>query len=189
MWIGDPNLTEYHSEKIRMLLDSTQRLSKLNKTLLLLSKIDNQQFFETEENNLRTLVEKILTYFEGQQENLEVEVSLSLEDVLVSGNSTLLDVLVTNLIKNAFLHNVKKGTIKIKVTIDAFEITNSSAFTEIPKDKLFQRFFKQSFNNESWGLGLPIIKKICDINQWALLYSARGTDHSFIVHFNQFKRD
>lgn len=185
MWIGDPNLTEYHSEKIRMLLDSTQRLSKLNKTLLLLSKIENQQFFETEENNLKSLVEKILTYFEGQQENLQVQVSLKMDDVLVTSNTMLLDVLVTNLIKNAFLHNVKQGLINIRVANDSFEITNTSAFTEIPSDKLFHRFFKQSVNKESWGLGLAIVKKICDINQWVLTYSANGTNHTFIVQFSK----
>ncbi len=77
MWIGDPQLTEPQSERIRMLLDSTQRLSKLNKTLLLLSKIENQQFFETEQNEVSALVTKILTYFEGQQENLRIRVFIA----------------------------------------------------------------------------------------------------------------
>ncbi len=158
MWIGDSELTETQSEKIRMLMDSAQRLSKLNKTLLLLSKIENQQFFEVEQNNLKSLVEKILTYFEGQQEHLQIQVALSLKDVTVKANSTLLNMLITNLIKNAFLHNVNHGTVAINVTENNFEVTNSSAFDEIPRDKLFQRFFKQSSNKESWGLGLAIAK-------------------------------
>ncbi len=184
MWIGDPNLTEYHSEKIRMLLDSTQRLSKLNKTLLLLSKIDNKQFFETEQNDLKALVEKILTYFEGQQENLQIEVTLNLSDESVEANTTLLDVLITNLIKNAFLHNIKQGSISIRIQEGIFEVTNSSALPEIPSGKLFQRFFKQSLNKESWGLGLAIAKKICDINKWKLSYSSKAASHTFTVQFS-----
>ncbi len=188
MWIGDSELTETQSEKIRMLMDSAQRLSKLNKTLLLLSKIENQQFFEVEQNNLKSLVEKILTYFEGQQEHLQIQVALSLKDVTVKANSTLLNMLITNLIKNAFLHNVNHGTVAINVTENNFEVTNSSAFDEIPRDKLFQRFFKQSSNKESWGLGLAIAKKICEINKWELFYSAKGNDHTFGVHFNNHQK-
>lgn len=183
MWIGDPELTETQSEKIRMLMDSAQRLSKLNKTLLLLSKIENQQFFEAEKIDLKALVEKILTYFEGQQEHLQIQVTLNLENVLVKANSMLLDVLITNLIKNAFLHNVNQGTISIKASENSFQITNSSALGAIPHEKLFQRFFKQSSNKESWGLGLAIVKKICDINDWDLSYFTRDGSHTFTVKF------
>ncbi len=78
IWIGDPTLTERQSEKIRMLLDAVQRLSKLNKTLLLLSKIDNRQFPDVRNNDVKLVVEQILTYFEGQQENLQIELSMDL---------------------------------------------------------------------------------------------------------------
>jgi len=169
---------------VKMLLDSTQRLSKLNKTLLLLSKIENQQFFDIENNDLKIFAEKILTYFEGQQENLQIKVSLeSKNNALISANPSLLDVLLTNLIKNAFLHNTLGGTIEIKIEASTFTITNSSSLPDIPKDKLFHRFFKQSQNKESWGLGLAIVKKICDVNGWGLLYSTRDGSHTFSVKF------
>lgn len=184
MWIGDPALTEVQSEKIRRLLDSAKRLSKLGKTLLLLSKIENLQFLETEQNNLKELIEKILTYFEGQQENFQINVSLSLQNISVLANTTLLDVLITNLIKNAFLHNVKHGFININLHDKVFEITNSSSALEIPKERLFQRFFKQSTSKESWGLGLAIAKKICEVNNWKLSYSAIGNNHTFTIQFH-----
>jgi len=183
MWIGDPTLTEPHSEKIRMLMDSAQRLSKLNKTLLLLSKIENQQFFETEQSDLKSLVEKILTYFEGQQEHLHIQVSVQAKVASVKANSALLEILITNLIKNAFLHNINQGVIIIHASGEVLEITNSSGYGEIPREKLFQRFFKQSSNKESWGLGLAIVKKICEINKWELTYSAVGNSHTFKVNF------
>ena len=184
MWIGDQSLTETQSEKITMLLDAVQRLSKLNKTLLLLSKIENQQFPNTEKNNLKSLIEKILSYFEGQQENFQIRLSTDLPDnAFIEANSTLLDVLLTNLIKNAFLHNVKQGFIDIKTSEKSFEIKNSSGAMEIPREKLFQRFAKQSSNKESWGLGLAIAKKICEINGWQLTYLFEKNEHIFKVRF------
>lgn len=185
MWIGDTSLTESQSEKIRMLLDAIQRLSKLNKTLLLLSKIDNQQFPERIKNDLKNLVENVLSYFEGQQENLQITLSVDLqENIFVEGNTTLVDVLLTNLIKNAFFHNSKGGFITIKASSKRFEIRNSSDSSEIPREILFQRFSKQSANKESWGLGLAISKKICDINGWSLIYSWHENVHIFSVQFS-----
>lgn len=184
MLIGEPNLTESQSGKIGQLLDTTQRLSKLNKALLLLSKIENQQFIDTDQNDLKQLTEKILTYFEGQQENLQVQVNLDFSgSTEVSSNAMLLDILITNLVKNAFLHNVRGGFINIRISDHTFEVNNSSSSKEIPAEKLFQRFFKQSTNKESWGLGLAIAKKICDINKWKLSYTAKETEHTFTVNF------
>ncbi|MBP9152296.1 MAG: HAMP domain-containing histidine kinase [Flavobacteriales bacterium] len=184
MWIGDPELTEARSEKIRMLLNAIQRLSKLNKTLLLLAKIDNQQFPDREKNDLRLLVEEILSYFEGQQENLKIDLALDLKPgAFVEANTMLLDVLLMNLIKNAFLHTNSEGSIRIKTTDSSFIIRNSPAGKEIPKDKLFQRFSKQSNSKESWGLGLAIARRICDINAWTLKYKFHNNEHVFEVHF------
>lgn len=184
MWIGDPAMTEVQSEKIRILLDAIQRLSKLNKTLLLLAKIDIQQFPDRENNDLRLLVEKILSYFEGHQENLQIDLTLNLEEtVFIEANATLLDVLLTNLIKNAFLHTNKEGMIHIRTSQSGFEIRNSPGGEALFPDRLFQRFSKQSTNKESWGLGLAIAKKICDVNGWSLEYKFQGTEHVFIVSF------
>jgi len=184
MWIGDPAMTEVQSEKIRMLLDAIQRLSKLNKTLLLLAKIDNQQFPDKENNDLKLLVEKILSYFEGHQENLQIDLALTLnENISIEANATMLDVLLTNLIKNAFLHTHKEGIIHIKTTHSSFEIRNSPGGAALSTDKLFQRFSKQSINRDSWGLGLAIAKKICDLNGWTLEYKFQETEHVFKVTF------
>jgi signal transduction histidine kinase len=183
--IANPQLTEFQSEKITRVLDSTRRITQLNKVLQLISKIENSQFIEAEKCRLKPMVEKVLTYFDGQQENLEIKVDLKLEDITIDANATLLDVLITNLIKNAFLHNVKNGIVDIKLQNNGFEITNTSQHSELPREKLFQRFFKQGQNKESWGLGLAISKRICEINSWRLLYSSDSKKHTFAVHFNK----
>jgi K+-sensing histidine kinase KdpD len=95
----------------------------------------------------------------------------------------LVDVLLTNLIKNAFFHNSKRGFIAIKTSSNSFEIRNSSDASEIPRERLFQRFSKQSSSRESWGLGLAITKKICDVYGWSLIYSWHENVHIFSVQF------
>jgi signal transduction histidine kinase len=181
--ITDPALTEIQSEKITRILDSTQRITKLNKALQLISKIENAQFIDVEQCDLKRTIEKILTYFDGQQENLNITIELNLHEVIISANSTLVEVLITNLIKNAFLHNIPNGRIYLNLHSQTLLITNSSSQTQLPKDRVFQRFFKQGLHKESWGLGLAISKRICDINGWTLYYSATYTDHTFSVDF------
>ena len=181
--ITDPGLTENQSGKISRILDSTQRITKLNKALQLISKIENAQFIDVEKCNLKTTVERILTYFDGQQENLKITIGLNIRDVVVDTNSILVEVLLTNLIKNAFLHNILNGKVEITLGDNKLSISNTSGQTELPKDKIFQRFFKQGNNKESWGLGLAISKRICELNNWRLSYSASEPEHTFYVDF------
>jgi signal transduction histidine kinase len=181
--ITDSALTQIQSEKITRILDSTQRIAKLNKALQLISKIENAQFIDVERCNLKNIVEKILGYFDGQQEHLNISVGLNLNEADLAANSTLVEVLITNLIKNAFLHNVANGRIDLSLQTSKLVITNSSSQTELPKDRIFQRFFKRGQHTESWGLGLAISKRICDLNGWTLSYAASDTEHTFSVDF------
>ncbi len=184
LFIEDPHLTEHQSEIIQTLINSTQRLARLNKTLLLLSKIENQQFLEKEEVHLKPLLEEILSNFEEQLETLKINVKMDFAgDGTLHANKIVADLLLTNLIKNAFFHNAPNGSINIQVEARSFSISNTSANGAIPKEKLFQRFYKQSTAKDSWGLGLAMVKKICDINQWQLSYSYVESQHVFVVFF------
>jgi signal transduction histidine kinase len=182
--IEDPQLTETQSVIIQALITSTHRLAKLNRTLLLLSKIENQQFMEKEEVCMKPLFEEILTYFDEQKENLQLSVTAEIrQDATVNANPVLVDLLFTNLIKNAFSHNVPQGSVHLVVDHKACTISNTSSSEAIPEEKLFQRFYKQSIYKDSWGLGLALVKKICTINQWHITYSKQDTIHSFTVQY------
>ena len=184
--IEDPHLTEPQSEIVQTLINSTQRLARLNKTLLLLSKIENQQFLEKEKVDLKILVREILTNFEEQQERLKIKVEEHLGDnITIDANRMLMDLLLTNLIKNAFFHNKQGGSVHLQISNNSFSISNTSSGEPIPEAKIFQRFYKQSTNKESWGLGLAIVKKICDINQWRISYSKTDSTHSFNILFQE----
>jgi signal transduction histidine kinase len=183
--IDDPNLTEEQSEILQTLINSTQRIIRLNRTLLLLSKIENEQFLEKERVYLAPLVEEILSVFDDQRENLGINIQVNIDrNISVLGNKVLVDLLLTNLIKNSFSHNISNGSITIHANHEQFRISNTSSSAAIPPEKLFQRFYKNTPRKDSWGLGLAIVNKICTINQWKITYSMEGNRHSFLVSFN-----
>lgn len=180
----DPNLTEEQSEIIQTLMNSTQRMTRLNKTLLLLSKIENEQFFETERVSISPLITELLSIFEDQQELRQINVHTSLdENACIIGNRTLIDLLLSNLIKNAFVHNYSEGIIMLDFTGNCLTVSNTSDAPPIPPEKMFQRFYKNTHRKESWGLGLAIVNKICILNHWKITYSKVENFHTFSVLF------
>lgn len=182
--ISDPQLTEGQAALLQGLMNSAQRMARLNRTLILLSKIENHQFPETEVVALAPVVEDIISNFEDSTANKEIVAVASIpKEFRVKVNKQLLEVLLTNLIKNAVVHNRQGGQLLINLDGAVLSVTNTSDGGEIPGEQMFKRFYKQSGNSESWGLGLAMVKKICEINGWSLSYSFRDKQHSFKITF------
>jgi two-component system, OmpR family, sensor kinase len=178
-----PELTNDQAEIIQSALKETDRLTKLNKTLLLLSKIQNQQFIDKSEVNLDSLARKLVKYFDEKKEKLHLTVNLeSSPDATVKSNPMLAEVLLGNLIKNSFVHNMEQGSVRISVTSNRFEISNTGN-PIADKNRIFERFNNKSSTTDSWGLGLSIVKKITEVNGWNISYESENHHHKFRVDF------
>ena len=102
--IGRVELTQEQAEIVEGLISSTQRLKKLNKTLLLLSKIENRQFLLTDQVDVNQIIRQSMEYYEEQKSTLHISVTIETETQLtVQGNIMLTEILIQNLLKNAFL--------------------------------------------------------------------------------------
>lgn len=178
------NLNESEIKQLTSIYQAGQRLSKLNKTLLTLAKVENRQFSEMEDVNLSELISTKLEHYDDfiVAKKLEVDKNIA-PGVIIKTNSTMVDMLISNLLSNAIRHNVEKGTIYIQLSDAHFQIANSgNALTVSPED-LFNRFKKASSAAESSGLGLAIVKKICEINEWKIDYTYLDEQHQIIVRF------
>jgi signal transduction histidine kinase len=178
-----PDLSGSQAELIQSALKETDRLSKLNKTLLLISKIENQQFLEKSPVFFLTLAKNLLVYFEEKKEKLNLSVEFpDGHDSVIQTNPILAEVLVGNLIKNAFTHNIPGGKVIIRITGSMFEIQNTG--DPMPEvHRVFERFYNRG-SGEGWGLGLSIVKKIVAINNWTIEYDWSGQNHIFRVKFS-----
>ncbi len=182
--IGQAELTERQASTIEGIIASTQRLKKLNKTLLLLSKIQNRQFLLNDKVDISKIIEKSLGYFEEQKEALNLHVALEITNrPILDGNVMLSEILVQNLLKNAFVHNVKNGSITISVENKKLTFSNPGQSLPIDKDRIFNRFYKKSDNPETWGLGLAIAYEITQASGWSLKYTGQSDRHIFEVLF------
>lgn len=187
--IGRDELTKEQAEIVEGIIGSTQRLKKLNKTLLLLSKIENRQFLLAEQVDVRKIIQQSLEYYEEQKSALNISVKIEIHDsLIVQGNIMLTEILVQNLLKNAFLHNIDNGEVSIKIKENMLIIGNTGQVKDgksltFEQEKLFNRFYKQSGNPDTWGLGLAIAKKIADTSGWELHYRFDELIHIFEITF------
>lgn len=182
--IQSTNLNESNMQIIQSVYNASNKLSSLNKALLLLSKIENNQFKDLETIEFKSLLEKTLEHFEDliELKNIKAEKNYS-STPSKKMNPILADILISNLIQNAIRHNVKDGTIKIDLTKNTFSISNTSDSSINNTDELFNRFHKNKASAESIGLGLAIVKEICDKYKIKINYSCINKVHSIELSF------
>jgi len=160
------------------------RLNRLNKNLLLLSKIENDSYPETEKITLNDYLIKNLDFFTEQAAAKGISIATDfVATVKVQSNPVLLEVLINNLLLNAIRHNVEKGKIMIKISQGMLYISNSGSETPLDNERMFNRFAKISPSGKGNGLGLAIVKKVIELNGWEIDYRYSNDLHVFSVKF------
>jgi signal transduction histidine kinase len=168
---------------VSSLNNDVSRLNRLNKNLLLLSKIDNESYLEKSTVVLNDYIEKHLDFFTEQAEAKNLIIITELSSALsITGNPALTEVLINNLFLNAIRHNEKNGKIIIRIQGNQLTFSNTGQ-TPLAIEKLFNRFSKINSVSQGNGLGLAIIKKITEINQWEIKYAFDNKMHHFSVTF------
>jgi len=178
------DITEGQSKILSSLYKTTSRLSKLNKNLFLLSKIDNQQFSQKEQVSIRNLINTQLVFFEEQAIKKNIIISTDFQnEIRINAHAGLTEILINNLLINAIRHNINDGKIIISIHDKILSIKNTGTVKKLSEEKLFSRFYKATTSNQGNGLGLAIVKKIADLNGWTVSYSYSERNHTFVVHF------
>ena len=182
-WIIDnTKLTEEQFTELSKMRQSLHRMNRLNRTLLLLSKIENNQFPEKADIDLVEIINnEVGVYNDIYSENhIKCDIELP-ERFIVNMNESLATTMITNLIKNSFLHTSDNGTIKIFIKKRVLTIANNG---EEPLDstRLFDRFYT-SGKKGSTGLGLALVKSIADSYNFKIEYKFKDGLHCFAIRF------
>lgn len=180
-----PDINENIAELVSEIGEANNRLSRLNKTLLLLTKIESDQFIQQTDIHLSALIEKLLLNFRYQYLDdfpiLKKEIQ---PDIYLTANQTLIEVLLGNLIKNAIVHNIRGGYINVVLQDKYFLIKNTGTVLNVAPELLFERFRKGNDNiKHSYGLGLALVKHICDIYHYSIFYTYQKNIHHIKVTF------
>ncbi|MEX2370337.1 MAG: HAMP domain-containing sensor histidine kinase [Bacteroidales bacterium] len=171
-------------ELLQSIQSNTIRLSNLNKSLILLSKIDNNQFPDKEEVSITSQIDVHMDNFEDIIRSKNISLNKTYPDpVTVTADPSLVSIMLLNLLKNAVYHNLPSGMIEITAEPGTLVIKNSGKPPEIPPEELFNRFTRSSDKSDSLGLGLAIVKKICDYYGYGIRYTYRDQVHILTITF------
>ncbi len=176
-------LTEEQMDAVGKITDTLSRLVKLNKSLLMLSKIENKQFPDETTVDFNELTTQVLSDFEDFASFKSVSLQIiQNEPLLFTMNKGLAVTLLSNLIKNAILHNRPDGTVSISLSEKQLTIRNSGSDKPLDPDFVFNRFARHSTNENSTGLGLAIVKSIITNYNLYIGYSF-DEEHVFNITF------
>lgn len=181
-FIQSKDLGENHTYWIEEIYHAARRMSRLNQGLLLLAKIENQQFTGQEELDLSQLALNKLKDFEDILQHKDITLSVqSTGSFRKSMSPALADILLTNLINNAIRHNYNGGELRLESGTDYLKVSNTGNPLKSDPERLFERFKKESTGAESLGLGLAIVKQICDNCELRISYRYQEPIHSIKI--------
>lgn len=181
MLMEDDTLTEKQLSELMKTRRTLENLTRLNKSLLLLCKIENRQFTDVKPICLNELLLHYLDDYKEVYAYRCVQVNIHVEDCFrLEMSESLATVLLTNLLKNAFVHTEEGGTITLTFTASSFEIRNTGE-APLDKDRIFERFYKEGKKEGSTGLGLALVDSICKAYRLHLSYRFEDGMHIFTI--------
>ncbi|HRP33076.1 MAG TPA: HAMP domain-containing sensor histidine kinase [Agriterribacter sp.] len=184
--LENDKLPEEHAADIAQVLQMIERMIRLNKSLLLLTKIENRQFSASTAVSINQIVHQCLSDLEDfihfRNVNIEIQETEQIEEKM---DPALATILITNLIKNAIFHNKPGGTVTIDIQASVLTISNTGKEQPLNSEKIFKRFYKHAVDQASTGLGLAIVKAICDTYTFHLSYHFNQM-HCFEIRFNKY---
>lgn len=181
--LQDKSLNQKQLELITALNIPLSRVSRINKNLLLLAKIENQQYADVESIDLNEALNENIDILTDYADNKQISIENCIkESVNILGNRQLLEIMLSNLLVNAIRHNIEQGMIGIEYHLSVFRIYNSGTHS-LNKDALFKRFASSSTQSPNSGLGLAIVKEICNRHNWQINYNFENNLHEFSIAF------
>ena len=180
MLMEDEALTENQLKEIIGTYQTLEYASKLNRSLLLLSKIDNSQFVEEKEMNMNGLVKRYLEDYQDVYAYKNIEVHIEEKgNFIVRMNDVLASILITNLLKNAFVHNIDNGVLCIEINSASIRLKNSVEDGPLDEKHIFERFYQGHKKEGSTGLGLALVDAVCRHSRIRIRYLYEEGWHIF----------
>lgn len=178
------DLNQEQMQTLSVMYDELNRMSTLNRSLVLLMSLEDHEVAPQQVNFSKALKETILQY-EDIIEMGGKTLSVSIQDnIYIRINPMLLQIVLSNLMNNASRHNIENGIVEIALTSTFLEIKNTGNPNNLTNENIFNRFKKGTTGSSSLGIGLALVKKIVDVYGYKITYKTQNNLHIFILDIN-----
>ncbi|WP_215241145.1 sensor histidine kinase [Dyadobacter helix] len=158
------------------------RVTRINKNLLLLAKIEHAQFDGQQDISLPTLLTALSVQFADRFESSGIRYIQQVSEMTLQANPMLLEILITNLLVNSLRHTPAGGSVSIRAEQRKLIFANTGT-SPLDEQNLFRRFAQASSEHAGSGLGLAIAREICERYNWQIAYDFDCSHHHFTVSF------
>lgn len=176
------NISKEQADLIEEVINSTHQLSQLNRSLLLLAKIENDQFREITTIPVGKTIRTIAARLQELSTEKELVITEQIEEFELEANVVQIDILLSNLLSNAIRHSAPKSAIVVMVANNGVTISNPGQPLRNP-DKIFDRFQRDVTQSSGSGIGLALVSRICELNRYQLSYHYKDAHHYFQIVF------
>ena len=185
-WLLDGgNLTDEQAAELFKIQSTLGRAVRLNKTLLLLTKIENGKFPDSVEVDVARLVQDSVEMYSEIYASRQMTVRVDIEDdVKVEMNESLATTLVSNLIKNMYVHSAEGSSGSVTINSGRLIIENDGE-QALDGERIFDRFYQGPKSKGSMGLGLPLVAAVCRTYSLGINYQFKQDRHCFTVDFSR----
>ena len=134
--------------------------------------------------NIADEIKKVLSTYSDFIVSREIKLKISIDsDTIITANTPLINILLSNLVSNSIKHNVESGEIIIELKEKKLKIKNTGLPISESSEKMFKKFQKGNKNYDSTGLGLAIVKKICEQYKFSISYLVKDNWHRIELEF------
>lgn len=181
-WLLDnTELNETQIEELFKMQRTLGHIVRLNKTLLLLTKIENGQFPESTNIDLAFIIKEQISLYNEIYSSRNISYTINIpETFIVLMNESLASTLITNLLKNAYVHTTQDSNIEITLINRTLTIANDGT-TPLDTEHIFERFYQGSKKEGSTGLGLALVKAVCRYYNLHIEYQFKESKHYFSI--------
>ena len=176
----DPN--EAQMGELFKMQQTLGHIVRLNKALLLLTKIDNRQFPESVEVDIAAMIREQISIYEEIYASRNIACTMNCsEPFVVDMNESLASTLITNLLKNAYVHTPENGKIEVSIYDRTLTVSNNGD-KSLDVNRIFDRFYQGTKKEGSTGLGLALVSAICRYYGLNMEYHFEQGQHRFSVN-------
>lgn len=172
-------------EQITRISTANKDMNELVQTFLMLARVENSPIIG-EQVSLVDLALEQASIWKPKFEEKGIIFSLIMNNTnsTLTFNKILLKAIMSNLLRNAW-HYTEEGSVKLVVENDRFMVDDTGV--GVPKDRqkaIFQAFVRGSTRGEGLGLGLSIVKRICEHQNWQVSITSKQEGGSiFCINF------